>query len=169
MGPERAAAPGSTPGTTAKTTASPLTSSSDRNDRTDVERTPRRCTPTRETERLSTGRVIPEAECTWSTSIFDVLESEAPTFTDPEEVGRWVGCFYGYRSTTPTHAWGDWDGVGWWVLDALAMIHTGWPVSYFDLVPGLDFMSSGWHARAVLAAFEAAGLVLAPIERVAVA
>ncbi len=121
----------------------------------------------RQTERLSTGRVIPEADCTYSTPIFDVLEAEAPSFTHPEEVGRWVGRFYGFRSTTPTHAWGDWDGVAWWIIDALTLIHRGWPVSYFDLVPGLTEMSSGWHARVILAAFDAAGIAVAPIERVA--
>ncbi len=126
-------------------------------------------TVTRETERLSTGRVIPVAECAWSTPIFDVLEAEAPTFACPEEVGRWVGRFYGYRSTTPTHAWGDWDGVPWWIIDALAPDpHRWWPVSYFDLVRSIPCRRAGTPAS-VLAAFDAAGLVLAPIERVAVA
>jgi hypothetical protein len=120
----------------------------------------------RETMRLGTGRVVPEQDCAYGSPIFDVLAAEAPTFASPEEVGAWVGRFYGYRSTTPTHGWGEWDGVPWWIIDALSLIYRGWPVSYFDLVPGLDSMSSGWHARVILAAFDAAGIALGPVERV---
>ena len=119
------------------------------------------------TRRLSTGRVVREADCTDSAPIFDVLEREAPTFRCPEDVGTWVGRFYGWRSTTPTHAWAGWDGAAWWILNALAMIDHRWPTSYFDPVPGLEMMTAGHHADVVFAAFDAAGLTMTPIETAA--
>lgn len=118
----------------------------------------------RETVRLSTGRIIPEPTCSYSTRMFDALQGL--TFDAPEDLARWVGTFYGWRSTTPTHAWADWDGVAWWVIDAMNSFYEKWPMAYWDLVPSLTEMSNGYHARLILVALEAAGLVLAPVEKV---
>lgn len=116
---------------------------------------------------LSTGRTVAFDDCTGASAIWDHLEDGNLTFPTPEELARWIGTFYGWRSTIPTHGYSGWDGVEFWIDDAMTMLIRGWPVTYFDLVPGLEEMSSGYHVSLVHLAKEAAGLVSVPVEALA--
>lgn len=121
--------------------------------------------------RLTTGRTIPFNECTGSTPVFANMPDQ---FATPEDLARYVGEHYGWRSTTPTHSGLTMDGIGWWVIDAMTAIYADTITdrtgpdsrSYFELVDDLDEMSTGYHAHLVAIALEMAGLVTAPFERI---
>lgn len=92
---------------------------------------------------------------------------EGRTFDTAEDLARFVGQHYGWRSNDPGHPGPRVNGIAWKIVDAMTLIYRdtdGGRRSYFTLVPGLAEMTNGYHADLVGLAFEAAGLVVLPVE-----